>query len=340
LVGEATIAQFLFNMFNHNDLGQRSLEDVIAIVGHQLMALGHKAVWKPDNKGFLNHSSGINVVVEGFTPSSVKLLADVYNQGGRFIILATEEPTPKGFNWGTQDEMIRRQKCFPEIRPFVEGIIHLVPNNPNDPINPGNNVTGWYGQTAPAAYAELGFAQTLLRLSQPDPYKIERLNKATGKMELMEPEFDFGFFGSLSGRRKQLLTRLAKRIRSEKAVRVVADFPDQVKRDNGMKNSKVLIQTRKFHQMGLVSSSRCNTALCIGRPVIAEPHWLSEPWDKIVHFSKSDEDFYDEAIFILANWKEYHKQQLRRFAELLPPDKCIGEPLRKIGFREIVERAA
>ncbi|MEK7749585.1 MAG: hypothetical protein AAB277_01250, partial [Planctomycetota bacterium] len=82
----------------------------------------------------------------------------------------------------------------------------------------------------------------------------------------------FGFFGSLSRRRLKILKTLARYIGSEKAIRVVSDFPTQDERDAAMRSARVILQIRKYDEMGLVSSSRCNTALCNGRPVIAEPH--------------------------------------------------------------------
>lgn len=302
------MANFLFNLFNHSKLGRDSLEDVIGIVGHQLRALGHEVLWDPDSpKTFLTHNMGYNVVVEGFTESSLSVLHEIHGKGGKFIILATEEPTPDGFNHGDQIEMIRRQRMFPAIKPYVSGILALVP---------GKHVTDWYSQVAPSAYVELGFAPTLLRI---DPR--------------IQPQFDFGFFGSYSERRQRICSKLAKRLRlSPKAVRIIANFPSQVERDAEMRNVKVVLQLRKFEKMGLVSSSRCNTALCLGRPVFGEPHTLVEPWGKIVHFSNTIESFYEEAFFILANWKHVYRKQLMAFKELLTPMKCIGEPLRQIGI--------
>src|SRR4029077_15119940 len=97
---------FVVNMFNHNILGQRSLEDVVGIFGHQLRALGHECIWDPSNAKFLDQSSGINIIVEGFTPASVAAIAEAYRSGARFLCLATEEPIEgKGFNHGKEREM-------------------------------------------------------------------------------------------------------------------------------------------------------------------------------------------------------------------------------------------
>ncbi len=294
--------QFVFNMFNHGSIGQRSLEDVIGIVGHQLKALGHQAVWDPANTRFVAADSGINVIVEGFTPAVIEKIAAGHAQGARFICLATEEPTEKGFNHGRDPEMVRRQAMFPEAMRFFEGIFHLVA------------VTDWYSQFQPAAYVELGHAPSLVR-----------------KPDGVEPDYDFGFFGSLSKRRLKILKTLAKRIGSDRAVKVVADFATQADRDRDMRRAKVVVQIRKFDEMGLVSSSRCNTALHLGRPVVAEPHLLSKPWDQVVPFASTLESFYDHAIMVRSMWKGVHASQMDKFKALMTPEACVGEPLRKIG---------
>src|SRR6185503_2202241 len=154
--GGGPALNWLFNMLNHNPQGQRSLEDVIGIIGHQLRELGHTAVWDKKNDQFLARDTGINIIVEGFTPPVIEIMAGAHARGCRFVILATEEPTEKGFNHGVDPEMIMRQRMFPEAARYCEGIIHLVP---------GKRVTDWYGQFAPAAYTELGFARTLVRVT-------------------------------------------------------------------------------------------------------------------------------------------------------------------------------
>ena len=302
------MTQFSFWLGNHNATGQRSLEDVIGIVGHQLRALGHTAVWEKANDKWVSRESGINVIVEGFTPSVIEVIARGHAQGARYLCLATEEPTPKGFNHGRDAEMVMRQKTFQDAMPLFEGILHLVP---------GEGVTSWYSQFAPAAYVELGYASSLIRQG-----------------DLAEPDYDFGFFGSLSYRRLKILKRLAKRIGTDKAVKIVGDFATQDDRDKQMRRARVILQIRKHEEMGLVSSSRCNTSLSIGRPVVAEPHALSKPWDEIVRFSPTLESFYDTAILVRAMWRQVHAQQLDALKRRLPPEVCVGEPLRKIGILE------
>lgn len=296
--------QFLFNMLNHNKLGQRSLEDVIGIMAKQMRELGHHAIWRPENDQFLDHKSGINVLVEGFVPQSIEVMRQYHAQGARFVILATEEPTPTGFNHGIDAEMRMRQANFPAAAQFCEGILHLVP---------GEHVTKWYSQFAPSAQADLGYAATLRRTHN------------------VEPDFDFGFYGSGTERRVKILKRLARRMKTPQACFVCADFKTQEQRDREMMRARVIVQIRKFDEMGLVSSSRCNTALHLGRPVIAEPHLLSKPWDEVIRFSRTLDDFYDEAIWMRANWKGAWSTQFERFKTKMSPQYCIGDPLDKIG---------
>ncbi len=298
--------QFLFNMLNHSLLGQRSLEDPIGIISAQLRALGHKAEWWPANDRFLARETGINVIVEGFTPAVIAAMAEGHANGARFIVLATEEPTPKGFNHGTQPEMVMRQKTFPTCAPYIEGIVCLVP---------GQHVVDWYSQFAPAAYCELGYARDLVR-----------------RDDGVVPDFDFGFYGTMSSRRLKILKQLARKIGTEKAVKIMSDFGTQADRDREMRRARVIVQIRKFDEMGLVSSSRCNTALCLGRPVIAEPHLLSKPWDEIVRFSSTMESFFNDAVLVRSMWKQVHADQFAKFKAKLPPEACIGQALARIGL--------
>lgn len=306
--------RILVNMMNHNSVGQSSLEDVIGIFGHQCRTLGIEIVWDRANNQWLNGPDDWNLVVEGFTPQFVDQIAWAHGRGARFICLATEEPSDRGFNQGTQREMTARQEMFPNAAPYLSAILHLVP---------GEYTANWYAQWAPTAYVELGYASSLLR-----PSAAAQLRGGL----VPEPKFDFGFFGTVSKRRLKLLKKLANRTGKRDAIRVVGNFPSQDERDREILNCKVVLQIKKFEEMGLVSSSRCNTALNCGRPVVAEPHLLSKPWDEIVTFAKSEEEFINMALMARATWRGLHAGQYQRFRDRLPPEICVGEPLRKVGI--------
>lgn len=308
---------FLINLFNHNATGQRSLEDVIGIIAHQLRALGHSVEWS--NRHFAKRPA-YNLIVEGFTADSVALIKTSHETGHRFIYIATEEPTPKGFNHGISQHMIDRQAMFPEAAKYADAVLSLVPG-----------AEEWFGQYAPCQHIELGHASSLER-----PDHIKSLG---GVRHLEEPTHDFGFFGSLSVRRDKILRRLAKTIAmrsvtmsAPNAIRVMANFSGLDDRDRAMRSARVLLQIRLHERMGLVSSSRCNTSLHIGRPVVAEPHLLSAPWDQVVHFSKTSDSFFDDAIRVRATWQSTYDRQMERFRDIMSPRACIGEPLDRLAI--------
>lgn len=343
---------FNFVLYNHNAIGQRSLEDVIGIMGHQLRAIGHEAVWVPGKADFIGPKDGINVLVEGFTQPLVDDIVRCHAAGARFLCLATEEPTPRGFNHGTQKEMVRRQELFPKVAPYFEGILHLVP---------GAHVSEWYGQfqradgrgPVRAAAVELGYAPTLVGTPNPDA------------------EWATGFYGTLSQRRANVLKALAKRMggpgcrlftyvnektrREEglaamrwdrtvvKAVRIVADFAPQAERDAAMRECRVALQVRKFDAMQLVSN--CRLAMCIGVigvPVVGEKHDNAAEWEGIVPFSATTEQFYRDAVVASARSvaRGMHAKQLAAMKAIMSPERCVGQALRAVNLEETLRAAA
>lgn len=294
---------FQFSTFNHCEMGQRGLEDLIAIMTHQLRALGHDA---RSGAEFIGAGEGYNVLIEAFGDRDhLARIAAAHAQGCRFIYVATEEPTDQGFNHGVAPGMIDRQAAFPEAAQFADGVLHLVP---------GADVTRWYSQFALSAYAELGYAPTLVYDGR-----------------AVDPTFDFGFYGQVTYRRQQILSRLQSM--TEKGILVLPNIElPQAQRDHEMRKVRVIITIREHDDMGFVSSSRCATALSLGRPVVAEPHEVCKAWGEVVHFSDSLESFYDDAVVLAQNWLSLHQTQLARFKIKFSPEICIGQPLREIGI--------
>ena len=71
-----------FNTFNHSDLGRRSIEDVIDIIGQQLRALGHEVEW--DDKQYYQEGHGLNVIFESFNEAAIVELKRAHDNGCRF----------------------------------------------------------------------------------------------------------------------------------------------------------------------------------------------------------------------------------------------------------------
>lgn len=291
--------KFVFSTFNHCDMGKRGLEDLIGIMSHQMRALGHEAVCGNE---FIPSYAGYNVLIESFAdPIFLSMISSAHFCGCRFIYVATEEPTMKGFNHGVAPGMIERQDAFAAAARFADGILHLVP---------GGDVTRWYSMFKPAAYAELGYAPTLVYDGP-----------------VVEPEFDFGFYGQITFRRREILSRLPGSVHVVPNIEVSA-----AERDAEMRRVRVVVQIREHDDMGFVSSSRCCSALNLGRPVVAEPHPVCKMWDQVILFSYSLESFYNDAAVAATCWRARHRDQLARFKEHFSPEVCIGNPLREIGI--------
>lgn len=294
---------FAFNTWNHCRQGQIIVEDITKIMGHQLMALGHEARWS--NESFVH--DGYNVVLESFAddPDTITRISEAHARGCRFLYVATEEPTRTGFNHGLEPAMIDRQHAFPAAAKFAAGILHLIP---------GDGVTRWYAQFAPAAYAELGYAQTL-----------------EAPVDVVEPSHDFGFYGKVTWRREKMLARLEQQSGAP-VLRIASLDVPRLERDALMQHARVIVQIRANDEWGMVSSTRCATALHFGRPVVAEPHPFCKPWDEVVHFSESLESFYSDAAGAARDWRAVHAGQLTKFKAKLSPEACVGRALRDIGI--------
>lgn len=298
---------FRFNTFNHCRQGQIIVEDITAILGRQMIALGHEVQWS--NDGFAYGDDAINVVLESFAddPRTIESMTVARGLGCRFLIVATEEPTATGFNHGLEPAMIDRQRAFPAAAALADGILHLVP---------GDAVTRWYSQFAPAAHAEIGYAPELVE----DPDDVE-------------PDRDFGFYGKVTWRREEMLARLEK-LSGSPVLRIASLDVPRRERDATMRRARVIVQIRANEEWEMVSSTRCATALAFGRPIIGEPHAILSPWASVVRFSSSVESFYDDAIAAASIWRALHAEQFARLKERLSPETCVGRALRQIGLTE------
>ena len=135
---------------------------------------------------------------------------------------------------------------------------------------PGDGVTRWYSKFAPSAYAELGFAPTMVEDGRE------------------EPDLDFGFYGLMTWRRREIIDAIAART-GKPVLEMTSLLTPRAERNAEMRRAKVILQIRANLETQWVSSTRCASALHMGRPIVAEPHGIKGPWEEIVPFSDTQE---------------------------------------------------
>lgn len=297
---------FVFHDWNHCPQGQIAIADIIAIMAAQMEALGHQVVLPSDqnNRGHAPGPDVRNVLLEAFTDEdTIERIAADHARGCRFVYVATEEPSPQGFNKGNAYGMIDRQRVFPEAARYCDAILHLVP---------GQHVTDWYRQFAPAAYAELGHAPGLVRWD-----------------ESARPDYDFGFFGQTTPRREEIFARL--REVGSLLTEYRLELP-RAERDALMRRARVIVTVRAQDNVDYVSSTRVVSSLCMGRPVLAEHHPNPGPWAQVVPVCGDLDDFLETAVGMGADWEYAHAVQYEDLRRVMTPERCLGDALRAVGL--------
>ncbi len=296
---------FQFNTFNITAIGRLAMQDILSNIGRQMEALGHEMFWSDD--GFAQGDDTYVILCEGFFDNHLEVMREAKVAGVKFIIFATETPSALGFNAGLTEEMRVRQRTFGEAAKCAVAIWY-------SSVGSGE----WYAKFGlPVAHIELGYAPNSVR----HPQNVL--------------DHDFGFFGSLTKRRHAILRRVAReKIGDHRALVRYTQFESVEMRDAQMVRCRVILQIRPHEAMGRVSTSRCCTALHIGRPVIAEHHSHPGVWGEIIEFAHHD-IFIQRAIRMHGRWEVAYAEQFARFKELLSPEKCVG-----LTIKETFERAA
>lgn len=280
---------FRFFLGNHTELGRKSLEDVIHALGAQILDLGHTA----DRSDTAVRLDAVNVVCEGFTETESDRILEMRRQGYHIILVCTEGILNNSLNnFQTEDYRIRYRELI-RIAPKVDALWCLVPGT----------AAVLRDLNLHAVDVELGYS----------PRRRRDL--------VWDPQYDFGFFGSVTRYRGTTMQEFGRRGHS---VYVMRNFAPPDERDRAIANCKVVLHIKATKNWKIVSSSRCSTALHIGRPVISQPIASKSIWKEIVRFSMTQESFFDDAIRLMRNWRANWHRQVDAYQRLLSADKCLG----------------
>lgn len=271
---------FHFNLANHTPRGRLSLQDLVDVLSAQLQDLGHE-VSHADGRAI--RSPGINVFFEGFVGGTAERVADLRREGKRYLIVATERP---GREASSAEVTADRLQGMAVCGRGADALWALDPQAVPYLLTLG----------PAAAHAELGHSPRNLRPDSDEP-----------------PEFDFGFYGTMTPDRIQAIWALKARGHT---VHTVPDVVEGFERDREMQRARVILNTPS--QAGApFSSSRANTALNLRRPIAAMAHDGPTPWRRVVPFV-AREDFVETAEAALSNWRAVWLMQYAAFAKELP----------------------
>ena len=280
---------FRFFLGNHSEIGRKSLEDVIHALGAQILDLGHTA----DRSDTAVRPDAINVICEGFTEIESERIVEMCRQGIRIVLVCTESIANNSLNNFQRDDYRSRYEHLLLVAPYVDAIWCLVPGTADRLRDLNRN----------AVDVELGYS----------PRRRRDL--------VARPEYDFGFFGSVTPYRGTTMQEFGRR---GLRVFVMRNFAPPDERDRAIANCKAVLHIKATKNWKIVSSSRCSTALHIGRPVVSQPVASRSIWKQIVRFSKSHDAFYDDAVRVMRDWRTHWERQIDAYQRLLSAEKCLG----------------
>lgn len=304
------MAHYNFCLYNHNEMGALSLDDLVEAIGHQLHDLGH-TVTRTDF-GFY-HPPTINIIFEGFdnlqTIGELKRGKDT--AAVRVWLINTERPSSQGFNnWSGDHPMAVRWRLLPEVLKYVDGVSCLA-------SGAASVIKKIYPNTVDM---ELG-------------YSVSRVDKID-----IEPTYDYVFFGLFTDRRKEIIRKLEKAgcsvLYNKKAWDNILDsFVDGKTRDEWTRLSRGVLHIKQQSNWQIISNSRCCTAIHLRRGVMSDPHNAPESaYQNIIRFSRSHASFVDDALAFRENWREEATRQMEAMKTILPPEACVGAAIKQLGM--------
>lgn len=307
-------------LFQHGRLGAATLLDNTDAIAWAANDLGITSSYWNDVRSpydIVIDPNVLNVVVEWFGHISGSELLRAIDAGARVALIASERPTPGRWNNEPGLRATKRWEWFRRVAPKCEALWCFVPG--------AADVLKRYNPNA--AQLEVGYSASRAAATEPDT---------------TEPEFDVGFFGGLTDRRKNVLRYLTAKgysvhtlSRGDKDLRKAldADYGDRTVRQREMRRCKVMIYPLPFEWnpamgkagWGIFSASRGVTAMhdCM-RPIVSEPT-PATPWRDVATFAEAANGFaLTKALGpVIRNWKDVYAEQFAKFKTQFAPERTL-----------------
>ena len=284
--------KFHFSMVNHNSIGKKTLYDMYYWISAGLRSLGHDVSFSPDRL----KTDCINVLWEHFTPEMAKAMD---KSNFRFGIIATEIPSPFGFNNRTEHAWQLRWEGFHKIASKAEFIWTTVPQ-----------AFEFYNQFAPTSFVEFGWDQSLV------PVWIDQ------KME--EFKFDFCFLGIINDYRMSILKKLEKHAKVYYSERLL----DWEETNEVIQHSKIGLGLKQNETWSIPSPTRIGRFLMAKRGFAHDWTPLRTKQARFVSFNLENRDFCDYALEMLSkDWRVEAEIAFDRYRDELPMKSVMKEVL-------------
>jgi hypothetical protein len=228
----------------------------------------------------------MNVIFEHFRDADVDILN---GNDFRFGLVATEIPIGQSFNGIDQEPWLTRRRAFNKIAPRAEFIWSFA----EAPVEA-------YARWAPSGYLELGYLENI-----DDPIFAS------------EPEFDFGFYGTLqmSSYRSEVLERLRKYF----TVVTPNDFLIGSELNRFIASFKIGICLKHTPNWLIPSPGRVGRLLHAKRGIAAEFVPMPTRASALSPMAEKDQDFAEFCLECLdAPWKQRADDAYERFRATMP----------------------
>lgn len=295
--------KFHFSMINHNLIGQKTLYDMYYWISSGLRSLGHEISFNPNRL----ENNAINILWENFTPD---MASAIEKSDLRFGLIATEIPTPLGFNNRVEQDWQLRWKGFHRIAHKAEFIWTTVPQ-----------AVQFYKRFAPTSFIEFGWDQHLV----PD-----WINNNCEKYE-----FDFCFMGILNDFRKSILSNLEKHAK----VFYSEELLDWDQMGEVIQRSKIGLGLKQNETWAIPSPTRIGRFLMAKRGLAHDWTPIRTAQSRFVQFNEDKKDFCDFALEMLErDWKTKSEVAFNRYRDELPMKNIMNEVLKNSNITEGVAR--